>query len=118
MDRLITIKISDLIGSQVCISAEDAQKVFDTIKPLLADGNSVIMSFENTTMMVSLFLNIAIGQLYGVFTEDKIRSQLSVVGLEGDDIELLKKVVDNAKRYYASSKEYDNAWLIEGVDDE
>lgn len=118
MDRLITIKISDLIGSQVCISAEDGQKVFNAIKPLLNDGNSVIISFANITMMVSLFLNIAIGQLYGTFSEDKIRSQLTVEGLAGDDVELLKRVVENAKRYYASPKEYDNAWITEGVDDE
>ena len=33
-------------------------------------------------------------------------------------MELLKRVVDNAKRYYSNPKGYDAAWQEEGDDDE
>lgn len=58
-------------------------------------------------MLISLFLNVAIGQLYGTFDEQTIRNQLRVEGLEQDDKELLKIVVDNAKKYYSNKQSYD-----------
>ncbi len=118
MDKPITIKVAHLIGSPLCISAEDGQKVFDKVEALLKGGNTVIISFDRVNMLISLFLNVAIGQLYGSFSEDEIRSKLQVVGLSGDDMELLKRVVDNAKKYYANPKQYDDAWQEEGDEDE
>ncbi len=69
-------------------------------------------------MLISLFLNVAIGQLYGSFSEDIVRSQLKVEGLSSDDMELLKRVVDNAKKYYSNKNSYDDAWLEEDDNEE
>ncbi|KAF1082366.1 MAG: hypothetical protein GQF41_1087 [Candidatus Rifleibacterium amylolyticum] len=110
MNNPVTIKIADLIGSSLCISAEDGQKVFEKIKPLIQEGRTVVVSFERVTMLISLFLNAAIGQLYGTFSEEEIRARVNVNGLADDDLEMLKRVVDNAKRYYANPKDYDAAW--------
>lgn len=118
MSDHIKIKIADLIGSPLCISAEDGQKVFDKVEHLVEAGKQVTISFENITMLISLFLNVAIGQLYGSFTEDVVRSQLKVEGLSSDDMELLKRVVDNAKKYYSNKKSYDDAWLEEDNNEE
>lgn len=118
MGDRITIKVVDIIGSPLCISAEDGHKVFEKVEPLLKRGNSVTISFKHVTMLVSLFLNVAIGQLYGSLSEEEIRSKLQVEGLSGEDMELLKRVVDNAKRYYANPKQYDEAWQEEGGEDE
>jgi hypothetical protein len=113
MDKAITIKITDFIGSPNCISAEDGQKVFEKIEALFKDGKSVILSFDRVKILISLFLNMAIGQLYGSFTEQEIRAKLEVQGLPGDDMELLRRVVDNAKKYYANPSHYDRAWQNE-----
>ena len=110
MNDRIKIKVADLIGSPFCISADDGQKVYDNAKKILEQGKQVTISFENTTMLISLFLNVAIGQLYSPHTEDAIR-QLNIEGLSEDDQELLERVVDNAKKYYKNPKAYDNAWL-------
>ncbi|TWI73967.1 uncharacterized protein DUF4325 [Desulfobotulus alkaliphilus] len=118
MGDQIKIKVADLIGSPLCISAEDGQKVFDKIEQLLRAGKQVSISFENVSMLISLFLNVAIGQLYGSFSEDEIRTQLKVEGLSSDDMELLKHVVDNAKKYYSNKKSYDDAWLEENNNEE
>lgn len=118
MDNRITIKVADLIGSSLCISAEDGQKIFEKIKRLLKNGKEVTISFENVNMLISLFLNVAIGQLYSSFSEEEVRSMVKVEGLSSDDLELLKRVVDNAKKYYANSREYDAAWSAEENDDE
>jgi hypothetical protein len=118
MSDQIKIKVADLIGSPLCISAEDGQKVFDKVEQLVTTGKQVTISFENVTMLISLFLNVAIGQLYGSFSEDSIRTQLKVEGLSSDDMELLKRVVDNAKKYYSNKKSYDDAWLEEDNNEE
>lgn len=118
MSERITIKVADLIGSPLCISADDGQKVFEKVESLLRSGKKVMISFDSVTMLISLFLNVAIGQLYGTFSEEEIRSMVKVEGLSSDDLELLKRVVDNAKRYYANPKGYDAAWQDEEGEDE
>jgi len=118
MSDQIKIKVADLIGSQLCISAEDAQKVFGKVEQLVRAGKQVTISFENVTMLISLFLNVAIGQLYGSFREDTVRGHLKVEGLSSDDMELLKRVVDNAKKYYSNKESYDDAWLEEDDNEE
>ena len=47
--------------------------------------------------LTSAFLNAAIGQLYGTFSEGQIRSQLKVEDVEPDDLALLKRVVDHSQ---------------------
>ena len=118
MSGQIKIKVADFIGSHVCISTEDGQKVFSKVEQFVKDGKQVTISFENVSMLISLFLNVAIGQLYGSFKEDTIRAQLRVEGLSSDDLELLKRVVDNAKKYYSNKESYDEAWLDEDNNEE
>lgn len=118
MSNRILIKVTDVIGSPLCISAEDGQKVFEKLEPLLKSGKQVTISFDRVSMLISLFLNVAIGQLYGSFSEDEVRSLVIVEALSGEDMELLKRVVDNAKKYYANPRDYDTAWKAEGDDDE
>ena len=110
MNNSITVKVDELIGSLLCISTDDAQKVFEKLKFLLDSGKNIIISFFGVEILISLFLNISIGQLYGFFQEKEIVSRMEVVGLADDDLELLARVVDNAKKYYANPKEYDRAW--------
>lgn len=108
-----TLFVKKIINSPLGISAEDGQKVFDLINKNIAEGKIVTLSFKNITMLISLFLNVAIGQLYGCLKEEKIRAQLKVEGLSADDLELLKRVIENAKKYYANKKSYDEAWQEE-----
>ena len=118
MNNHVTIKVIDLIGSPLCISAEEGQRVFDKVLPSLKDGRSVTISFAHVKTVISLFLNVAIGQLYDSFSEDEIRSRIKVEGLSTQDMELLKRVVVNAKKYYSNPEGYDAAWLEEGDEDE
>ena len=92
-----TLFVEKIINSPLGISAEDGQKVFDLINKNIAEGKIVTLSFKNITMLIPLFLNMAIGQLYGYLKEEKIRAQLKVEGLSADDLELLKRVIENTK---------------------
>lgn len=118
MNKIIIIRVADVIGSTLCISSDDGQKIFDKLLPLLKKERSVELSFERITTIISLFLNVSIGQLYKHFDDDTIRRLLKFTNLENDDMEILECVIDNARSYYANPKSYDDAWAEEEGDDE
>lgn len=118
MTDQIRVRIVDVIGSFICVSAEDGQRVHDRIAPLLHDGKKVVLSFEQVETMISAFLNSAIGQLYGEFPEDLINKLVAFTELSDEDSRLLKRVVDNAKAYFSNREKFDQAWKDEVGDEE
>ena len=104
------IKVIDVIGKDICVSSEDGEKLHEQIKLNLQNADTTEISFSGIKMIISVFLNTAIGQLYGEFSEGEIREKLKVIDIDPEDKELFQRVVMNAKRYYKNSKEYDKAW--------
>lgn len=118
MSEPIIVRVFDIVGGPLGVSAEDGQRVHDKIAPLLRDGQKVVLSFEQVETLISAFLNAAIGQLYGEFPEERIRELLSVRDLDADDAAVLKRVVENAKAYFKAPKKFDQAWKEEVGDEE
>jgi hypothetical protein len=100
MSEPIILRVYEVVGSSLCVSSADGQKVFEQIQQTLNDGKKVRLSFQNVESLTSAFLNAAVGQLYGVFPEQQLKESLSVQDMENDDLELLKRVVDTAKQYF------------------
>lgn len=90
----------EIVGSHLCVSSSDGQKVYERIASALKEKRSVTLSFVGITTLTATFLNTAIGQLYGLFNEDKIRSLLKVQDMQSSDLVLLKRVVETAKLYF------------------
>ena len=118
MKSPLIARISTIVGSPLCVSAEDGQRVHDEIAPMLEEGRKVKLSFERVETMISAFLNAAVGQLHGHMSEDRIRELLSVTDMKGEDAALLRRVVQNAKRYFANREKYDAAWKEEVANDQ
>ena len=96
----IIIPVFNTVGNPLCGAAEDGQKVFELIEKALKEGNKVKISFQNVEMLTSAFLNVAIGQLYKDFSEEDIKSKLSVENMAPEDMALLKRVTTTAKLYF------------------
>ena len=109
MSDEIRVRVFDIVGGPLCVSAEDGQAVHDKIAPLLRDGRKVVLSFEKVETAISAFLNAAVGQLYGEFSEDQIRELVSVRDMTQEDLVLLKRVVENAKAYFRDPERYRRA---------
>ena len=109
MSEAAIIRVSDIVGGPLCVSSEDGQVIHDKIAPLIREGQKVVVSFDRVETMISAFLNAAIGQLYGEFTEEQIRSSLTVRDMAPEDMALLKRVVDNAKLYFKDPDRYKRA---------
>ena len=113
MAEEIIIRVFDIIGSPLCVSTDDGQIIHDKIAPLLREGKKASVSFAKVETIISTFLNAAIGQLYGEFTDEQIKTFLSVIDMEQSDLALLKRVVDNARIYFANREKFDQSWKQE-----
>ena len=109
MSEDIRISLFEVVGSPFCVASSDGQKVYDRLAAALEVNRNVLLSFHNVTTLTAAFLNASIGQLYGNFSEEKIRSLLKVEDAEQDDLALLKRVVDNAKLYFKDPERYNQA---------
>jgi hypothetical protein len=104
-----SISLIEAIGSPHAVSSADGGTVHDRIAEALRRDQSVVLSFAGVEDVTSAFLNAAIGQLYGEFNEDLIREHLRVVDAEGDQLVLLKRVVDRAKDFFRNPEAYNAA---------
>lgn len=109
MKKNLTLSVFEVVGSPLCVASDDGQRVHDRIAAAFKEGSNVTVSFLNVSSLTSAFLNAAIGQLYGSFTENEIRSKLKVKDIEPDDLALLKRVVETAKQYFKDPKRFNKA---------
>lgn len=104
MKERIIINLSEIVGSPNCISAEHGQRVYENIATLMLVGNRILLNFDQVEIVTPTFLNASVGQLYDKFSSHRIRELVSVQGLATDDLVLLKRIVDNAKRYFQNGQ--------------
>ncbi len=109
MSQPIKLSVFEIVGNSLCVASDEGQKVHDRIAAALKEGHKVRLTFRNVTSMTSAFLNAAIGQLYGEFSEDTIRAGLRVADMAQEDLALLKRVVETAKLYFKDPQRFENA---------
>src|ERR1041385_7435628 len=99
MNEPILIRVVDVIGRPLAVDTTDGQRVHDKISPMIEQDKKVVLSFEGISMVITAFLNAAIGQLYGEFP-DKVDSLLTVEGLLPVFQSTLDKSRELAKSYF------------------
>jgi hypothetical protein len=118
MAEKITLNLYEIVGGPIWVSTEDGQKVYEKIVAAFRAERSVELSFANRQIMITAFLNAAVGQLYnGDFAEDFLSQNLSAVDISGDDLDMLGRAVENAKAYFKNREGYDRAWKEEVGDE-
>jgi len=119
MGKSMRISVFEVVGSPLCVASNDGQKVYERLAVTIGEGRSVTLSFRNVDTLTSAFLNAAIGQLYGKFSEEDIRASIQVEDMEPEDIELLRRVVGTAKQYFKDPRRFDQAVreIMEDQDD-
>lgn len=100
MKEQIIKSVYQIVGSDICVDANDGELVYNVIVKFIENNKPIVLSFLNVSILTSAFLNTAIGMLYKDFSEEKIKSLVSVQDISDSDRFLLKRVVDNAKIYY------------------
>ena len=93
-----------IVDSPFCVAIDDGNLVHDRIADLMTAGSVAVVSFNGVKRLTTAFLNAAIGQLYNEYSEQVIRERLRVVDASQEQLRLIKRVVDNAKKFFADPK--------------
>lgn len=108
--------IKDIIKSDLAVSTENGNKVFEIVDSYLQKKEKVELDFAGITIIITAFLNAAIGSLYSKkeYTGDFLNEHLKLENVEKDDRILFKDVIQRAKEYFAdkerSEKNNNNAF--------
>jgi len=113
----INIKIFQVVGSEVAVSSEKGNEIFEQIDKALENKIMVDVDFINIKILTTAFLNSAIGQLYSKYSSKELIKALRLVNISDSDLVLIKRVTDRAKEYFADKEKVD-AIIKEVIEDE
>lgn len=114
MCERVKLKIQDIVGSSIWADTRKGKLVYDEICKAFSVCQIVDLSFEGREVLITAFLNTAIGQLYnGTFTEEFIQKHLQCVDISEADQEKVTRSIVNAKAYFKNPEGYDTAWKQE-----
>lgn len=94
-------KVYEITG-KFATDCDSGQELYDLIYPQLEQGKSVELDFTDVGVFASAFFNYAIGQLLQhKIVVDQLNHLLTFKALSPMGHNVLKRVIDNAKQYYA-----------------
>lgn len=117
MSEPIPIKVVDLINSPRAVAPNDGERVFDEICPLLKSGQKVQLSFAGITMVITAFLNAAVGKLFGELTEQQFNDLLEIRDLRDAFQPSLESSIKWSKAFFKNRESLGKA-VLEGLEDE
>ncbi len=97
------IIVAETAEADCCVAACDGQKVHDRIVVALCENKGVELSFVGASDITPVFLNSAVGQLYGSFSAELIESNLFITNMLEEDEIILKGVIKRAKTYFENA---------------
>ena len=96
------LKIFQLIGKN-CITMDQGETIYNKIYPILKSDKSISLNFVDVEVFSSPFFNRAIGRLLQDISPDDLNRNLKVTNLTSTGLDVLKKVVENSKKYYQNT---------------
>lgn len=98
------IAVKELVGENA-MTLNDGEAVFSQIHDLLVHGETVELDFNGVEIFASPFFNAGIGRLLADCQPDILNSRLKFQHLSALGDRILRRVIENAKEYYAASLE-------------
>jgi len=98
-----SVLIQEVIDKNIAFSDEDAEKIYKILHESIKKGEKIELSFEGIDMLISRFLNVAIGRLYKEFSDwETLDIIIEYKELNFDDKKLLlEKVIPTAKMHFS-----------------
>lgn len=103
------IKLSEFGHNGSCVEAKNGEKVYPLIKQAINQNFKVKLLFSDIKTLTTAFLNTAIGQVYGEFSEEIVKAHLSVAEISNAQAITLKRVIDTAKQFYNNPEAIQNS---------
>ncbi len=103
------INVKELVGENA-MTLDDGEAIYSRIHAPLTQGETVELDFDGVQVFASPFFNAGIGRLLdGDLTTEMLNSRLKFDHLSDFGARVLRKVIENAKDYYAAPAEQRNA---------
>jgi len=102
------IRIFDEVGGSSAISVDDGSNVFQKIDSAFSQGLPVTLDFQNIDLIITAFLNAAIGQLYSKYSSEELNENLELINIKSEDIRLFKKVIERAKEFFSHGANFED----------
>ncbi len=102
--KIIVVNVSKLIENSNCCTENDGYILYRVLDEALEKNKKVIISFKNIGVISSHFLSASIGQLYCKFSDNIIKTCLSIKEVSSKDKLLIKEVMKNSKIYFEEGK--------------
>lgn len=107
MERTV-LKVSKIINKNLAVTTDEGDLLFQKIDENFEKKIPVTLDFSDLELIISAFLNAAIGQLYGKYSGDFLRKHIFIQDLSPEDTTILIKVIERAKQYFLDNKSFDN----------
>lgn len=98
------IAVKELVGENA-MTLDDGEAIFNQIHDPLARGETVELDFDGVEIFASPFFNAGIGRLLADFQPDILNSHLIFQHMSALGDRVLRRVIENAKEYYAAPTE-------------
>ncbi len=95
------IKVKELVGENA-MTLDDGAAIYARIRDPLTQGETVELDFEGVQVFASPFFNAGVGRLVGELTADALNARLKFDHLSDFGARVLRRVIENAKDYYAA----------------
>ncbi|MDP2811848.1 MAG: STAS-like domain-containing protein [Rhodocyclaceae bacterium] len=95
------IKVKDLVGENA-MTLDDGEAIYARIHDPLTHGETVELDFDGVQVFASPFFNAGIGRLLGELTAEALNTRLKFDHLSDFGARVLRRVIENAKDYYAA----------------
>jgi len=103
MEKIINIK--DYLNRSMAVSTDRAELIFKECKKHIENGENIILNFDNTKLVITAFLNIVIGKLYGLGIDSNIiDNKISFINITPSINKMIMDVIKNSKKYYENKQ--------------
>lgn len=94
------LKISVRTLTENCLTLEDGRRLYKRIMHELSAGLKVELDFSGVREVTASFFNASLGFLLRDFDVNQLIPLVRVFHLKPEARDVLKRVVENSKRYY------------------
>jgi len=112
-NKQITIEVFDEVGGSAAISVDDGNTIFKKIDHAINHNVHIVLSFQNIELIITAFLNAAIGQLYSKYTSEDLTEYLEITNVKPEDKRLFNMVIERAKEYFTNTEGFDESITTE-----
>lgn len=102
------IAVKELVGENA-MTLDDGEAIYRQIHDPLTRGETVELDFNGVRIFASPFFNAGIGRLLADCQPDILTSRLVFQHLSALGDRVLRRVIENAREYYAASPEHRQA---------